>query len=543
MKKVVLLAWIWIWLATVLAVAQSKEELAAYQKGKTLMESGKWNEAYNVYFNLMTTVKDHNPLKPNALYYAAYCQYQKKQYRDANYISFQLLQNHPEWKHIDKVYLLKAMSQFGQHLWAEGILALKKLPQDIKSSAIQSILDSLSTDTLHLLIEKFPDQKELHSEKDRRYQSRVKKQMDIAVLLPFNMLYKYPFVGELWQGMLLAKDSLSALGIEVNLHPYSVGKDSADIKSLLLQDQLRLADAVVGPIFSHQIASVAEYCARVGLPMTSPLTSNLHTYAGYYLLQSSLATQAETAAKFAYETFTRTATGVILYGSGQSDSLLATQYKLHFENNGGKIFFCRKLSQSNAQYMNILFDKLSLDSLGHVFAVGNDPLLATYLYAYLEGKLLEKTAKYKEIKSETEDLKPKEEIENNLATKLSAKDVPVLTTKDWLTFSSISYSQFMLHNTHFIDPGYLAMERNPNLTQRYFEENGLPPSQYFAKGFESIYFFAQKWGNWLRKSDELLSPSAYFLRMDYTNGRKDNAYVPIYSLENYNLVIKNQPKQ
>jgi len=126
--------------------------------------------------------------------------------------------------------------------------------------------------------------------------------MDIAVLLPF-YLYEnskrtlldstivkgkkqynisrmpeewiYPrsldFI-EMYNGILLAADTLRSKGLDVNIHTYDIKGDTVAITRLIRAGKLAGMDLIIGPVFSRNLAIVSEYAKGLGIPVVSPVS-------------------------------------------------------------------------------------------------------------------------------------------------------------------------------------------------------------------------------------------------------------------------------
>lgn len=126
--------------------------------------------------------------------------------------------------------------------------------------------------------------------------------LDVAVLLPFyykenadrieidssrmlkgKRIYKeikrpedwiYPgsidFV-EMYEGILLAADTLRSLGLDVNLFAYDIKSDTIELSRLINRGQLANMDLIIGPVYSRNLAIVSEYARITGIPVVSPV--------------------------------------------------------------------------------------------------------------------------------------------------------------------------------------------------------------------------------------------------------------------------------
>lgn len=132
--------------------------------------------------------------------------------------------------------------------------------------------------------------------------SELSGSFDVAVLLPFyfrenadrieidssrmikgKKIYKeikrpddwiYPgsidFV-EMYEGILLAADTLRSLGLNVNLHTYDIQFDTIELTRLINNGSLADMDLIIGPVYSHNLAKVSAYATNYGIPVVSPV--------------------------------------------------------------------------------------------------------------------------------------------------------------------------------------------------------------------------------------------------------------------------------
>jgi len=122
--------------------------------------------------------------------------------------------------------------------------------------------------------------------------------LDVAVLLPFYLRenagrikidssksihtvikraedWIYPrsidFV-EMYEGIMLAADTLCSLGLDINLYPYDIKSDTIAITKLISSGKLAEMDLIIGPVYSNNLTTVATYARELGIPVVSPVT-------------------------------------------------------------------------------------------------------------------------------------------------------------------------------------------------------------------------------------------------------------------------------
>jgi hypothetical protein len=170
-----------------------------------------------------------------------------------------------------------------------------------------------------------PEDKVVYLEKPSEL-NRIKSlsgTLDVAVLLPFYLpensrlaendsskslkgkkIYKmenhsddwiYPrslgFV-EMYEGILLAADTLRAMGMNINIHTFDIKSDTLGVTRLIASGKLDHMDLIIGPVHTSNLSIVASYAGGLGIPVVSPvqLSNNtvLENHPLLFLASSSL---------------------------------------------------------------------------------------------------------------------------------------------------------------------------------------------------------------------------------------------------------------
>jgi LysM repeat protein len=76
---------------------------------------------------------------------------------------------------------------------------------------------------------------------------------------------------EMYEGILLAADSLRSLGLNINLHTYDIKNDSDEMTRLISTGKLAGMDLIIGPVYSPILSIVSEYARGLGIPVVSPV--------------------------------------------------------------------------------------------------------------------------------------------------------------------------------------------------------------------------------------------------------------------------------
>jgi LysM repeat protein/ABC-type branched-subunit amino acid transport system substrate-binding protein len=76
---------------------------------------------------------------------------------------------------------------------------------------------------------------------------------------------------ELYEGVLIAADTLRSLGLDINLHVYDIKSDTIAVTRLIESGNLKDMDLIIGPVYSHNLSIVAAYANTYMIPVISPV--------------------------------------------------------------------------------------------------------------------------------------------------------------------------------------------------------------------------------------------------------------------------------
>jgi|WetSurMetagenome_2_1015567.scaffolds.fasta_scaffold00002_183 LysM repeat protein len=76
---------------------------------------------------------------------------------------------------------------------------------------------------------------------------------------------------EMYQGILLAADTLRSLGLNVNLHVFDIKSDTIELTRLINRGVLGEMDLIIGPVYSHNLSIMTAYAKPLGIPVVSPV--------------------------------------------------------------------------------------------------------------------------------------------------------------------------------------------------------------------------------------------------------------------------------
>lgn len=483
--------------------------------------------------------------------------YQKQKYLDANFASFQFINKYPkEDKLLQAAFYIKACSQLMNQNWQDAFLYFDKISErqwKERSTAFQfTFFNKLNSDSLSKIKTEFPKEKiwkKLEKKNDELGESKPQNpsSWNIGILLPFENSPRNHFVIEFYNGLTLALDSLNKSTPRFKKCFFESGKDSIAINSFLSNPQSRNLDLIIGPLYASQTKQVAEFGEQNKIAVINPLSYNVFVdtlkknYFQFFPNFKSIGTES---AKFSAQNFTRKNTVVIFFSQTLSDSLVAYSYKNTFENLGGRVLSIRSLSKNNSIYAQQVLKKVVIDSVGHVLVASAEPALAANIFSAMESLLIEKAASYKETL--IEKLKEEQPIEEE--KKISVADIPVIVPFEWLDFETIGYDQFALHNTHFIYSKFIDPRKNiKKFEALYMSRFGNKPTYFSHIGYNLMLYFGDQldqYGKLFYLNPEMGQlkslPTMGFINY---NSNKINTFIPIVKIQDFELLLVNEPQQ
>jgi ABC-type branched-subunit amino acid transport system substrate-binding protein len=172
---------------------------------------------------------------------------------------------------------------------------------------------------------------------------------------------------EMYEGILLAADTLRSLGLNINLNVYDIKSDTIEITRLIRSGKLSKMDLIIGPVYSHNLSKVSEYAHNLGIPVVSPVplfnNSALTNNPTLFMANSSLEIAQKKLAKKISEYYDHNIVFIHTDSTGADEdvkrfkNLIFTElsYKIPYE----EIKFKEFLFYSRAMFNNDSINRLS----------------------------------------------------------------------------------------------------------------------------------------------------------------------------------------
>lgn len=183
---------------------------------------------------------------------------------------------------------------------------------------------------------------------------------------------------EMYEGILIAADTLRSLGLNITLHTFDIKSDTIEITRLINSGVLAGMNLIIGPVYSHNLTKVADYVRPLGIPVVSPVTlmnnSVLANNPTLFLANSSLEIAQKALSKKIREYYDKNLVFIHADSTGTDEdvkrykNLIFTElsYKLPYENVKFKEFLF---------YSRSAFDNDSINRLSHALSEHNGNII------------------------------------------------------------------------------------------------------------------------------------------------------------------------
>lgn len=548
-----------------LALFAQQDWKGDYTRAKQVYDLQKYQIAME-YFLPVTSPDVTNAYASYAQYYYSLSAFKSGKFNEARQMLLQLINRDPNWKQINEANYLLSCVYFEMKNYRSAITSLSNINgmEITVTTCKQSYFSKIEpVDTLIKLQRIYSTDKELAKalfnkltayavnsknnmlyeylaqdfkfEKIKRPVNYVKKnEYHVAVIFPFNLNEnilehsRNSYVDEMYQGILVAIDSLKKAGLTVIVHPYDADKDVAVIQKIIAFPELKSMDLIIGPLYPALIPYVTSFGERNSIPVINPISLNssiIENTTQTLLFQPTLQTIAGQTAAFAKKNMVYRKNDtqdsdvkpknevVIFYSTDIRDSLLAAYYKDSLIAIGFKVSKCVKITRSRIGNVGkIIADSIKLNNTSHIFVASSDAALASNVISALE---------------------------------ISRMAVPVITKSEWLDINNQTYEQFERRKVYFIYPDFVAFynETYKSFMSSYAKKYNSYPTKYTVIGYElmsltgmSMKEYGTGYLNYLRTST---SHKGHFMAGFNFSKSACNNYVPVYYFSDLKLTLAN----
>jgi len=348
-----------------------------------------------------------------------------------------------------------------------------------------------------------------------------KKSFRIAFLLPFSSSGKTntKIAAEFFGGAWVAMDSLKNLGMQLEVFVYDTRSknDSDQVESILSKPELKTMDMIIGPLYSANIAPVAEFASRYKIPVVSPFSRSNHLILNRpYLIKITPDEESVARRTVKYlTTFYPEANYILVDPGNKKDSLMHLYYLQALKSIAGK------------DTSRFHFTRLKTGG-----ALG----------------ALRKDIKNVIIFPCSREITVKDYITKiNKAT--DKTDVSIVGTDDWLEFNNIEADYYENLNLHIPTVNFANYQDTSNFSfiKKYQEYMKTDPDMYAFKGYYVTYqmiTMLAKYGEKTceclhEKTESTILPVNYHFQKDQEQHGWKNQSIQMLIFRNYQYILYN----
>lgn len=543
-----------------------------YRQAKDLFEEANYSAAMEA-FKALTVYDQANPYPEYASYYYALSAEKLGYASVAKDMLLQIKKLYPTWDQLNEVNYWLCKIYFEQGQYFQGLLIASQITDPAFQSGINNLkrvylakIDDI--ETLKMILEEYPSEKEaaralvkllgkqpIHLQETELINSLLikfdlpreqlitvevpkpilKETYRVALIMPFLAASLDPspvkkrnqFVLDLYDGMKLAADTLSKMGIRLELLAYDNERNNNVTKKIVGYEELKTADLIVGPLFQEVTEPIQEFALANQISLSVNPISNNSDLIGKspfaFLFQPSHETIGIRSAEWVARNVNRK-TCMVYYGEGVKDSVMAFNFIKRALELGVNIVYAEEVRGETSvsilttlasateydEWKNPTQFKLKKDSIGSIFVASDNELIYS-------------------------------KVINSVETRRDS--IIVVGQESWLQETSVDYSKFERTHVTLSSPNYRSMtsQAYADFRRKYLQKHGTLPVEYASIGYEFVMTLGQilaKYGSNFTQTmpPETFTPGTLSLGYQWQENR-DNGKVPFITFNLGKLVV------
>lgn len=357
----------------------------------------------------------------------------------------------------------------------------------------------------------------------QRYLDKPMKVGEIRELYPTTKI-----AADFYHGFMLAADSLSQAGLNVEIFVYDTKKDTNTIKSIFNKPEFNAMDLIVGPFYPKSISVVADFCKKNKVPMVIPFNSGtkvLYQNPNVFKATSSNMTLMDGAVDFIVDEYAHYNVAIIKPTS-TSDLALYDKARDRFNSsigNNSKAMNSKiielPLGNSNGRDMNI---KLRKDTVNVIIVPSTNLKFVSGVFTRLNNVL-------------------------NLNPYAKNMKIIVFGLEDWNKYDDLDLKHRMRLHQHYASYRYIdyKADKTNKMILSFRKMYGTDPDVYGVQGFDigyyfmsAMYLYGVNFENYLDKHQVELIQNKFNFPTEFDQNGKENKSVSIIEYSNYELILK-----
>ncbi|MBP9926139.1 MAG: hypothetical protein KBF45_09090 [Cyclobacteriaceae bacterium] len=545
-----------------------------YRHAKDLFENANYSAAMEA-FKLLTVYDQTNPYPEYASYYYALSAEKLGYATVAKDMLLQIKKLYPTWDQMNEVNYWLCKIYFEQGQYFQGLL----IASQISDPSFQSGLNDLKRvylakvddiETLKMILEEYPNEKEaaralvkLLGKQPVQLQETdlidsllikfdlpreqlitieipkplLKETYRVALVMPFLAASLDPspikkrnqFVLDLYDGMKLAADTLSKMGVRLELLAYDNERNLNLTKKIVGYEELKTADLIVGPLFQEESQPIQEFALANQINLNVNPISNNSDLIGKnpftFLFQPSHETIGRSAAEWVAGNVYRK-NCMVYYGESVKDSVMAFNFIKRALELGVNVVFAEEVRGETSgsilatlasateydEWKNPTQFKLKKDSIGSIYVASENELIYS-------------------------------KVINSVETRRDS--IVIVGQESWLNDTSIDFSKFERTHVTLSSPNYRPMTSQAyhDFRRKYILKHGALPVEYASIGYEFVMTVGQMLAKYGANFTLTMPPETFIpgsLTAGYLwNENHDNGRVPFITFKSGKIQVIN----
>lgn len=183
---------------------------------------------------------------------------------------------------------------------------------------------------------------------------------------------------EMYEGILLAVDTLRSLGMDINLHVFDIKSDTLELTRIIRRGDLAEMDLIIGPVYSANLIIMAAYADSLGIPVVSPVqlfsNSVLVNHPNLFMANASLEVAQNRISKKVSEYFADNIVFIHSDSAGVDNDVKTFRGKIINELSNRLPFEEIKFKEF-LHYSRSAFDNDSINRLAHALSPGTNNIV------------------------------------------------------------------------------------------------------------------------------------------------------------------------
>ncbi len=333
---------------------------------------------------------------------------------------------------------------------------------------------------------------------------------------------------DFYHGFLLAADSLTKAGLNVELYVYDTKKDTNEIAKIINKPEFKDIDIIFGPLLPHTINYVSDYCKKSKTKMVIPFnssTSILYQNPSIYKATASNLTLIKGMVDYIVENHSHHYITIVKPTSKDDLPLYElarerfnTKITLHNNALNSNIIEL-SLGSSGGREMNL---KLRKDTVNVVIVPSTDLKFVAGVFTRLNNIL-------------------------NINTYAKNMKIIVFGLEDWNKFSDLDLAHKMRLHQHYASYRYLDYDayEAKKMFLSFRHKFSTDPDVYGVQGFDvgfyflsTLYLYGVNFDNYIEKYQIKTVQNEFYFPQNAENNGKENHHVYIIEYADYQLLKK-----